>query len=115
MSDVYTAAVERLSRIKGVRGALIAEIEAAVPVVSEMSEGVDGAAAAALAASLYRRMVQACETIGAGGLTTLQLQAEYGHVVVVGAGELVLVAVAERDAQLGMVRVEALRAAASLT
>jgi predicted regulator of Ras-like GTPase activity (Roadblock/LC7/MglB family) len=37
------------------------------------------------------------------------------YAAILGRGELVLVAVAERDAQLGMVRVEALRAAASLT
>jgi predicted regulator of Ras-like GTPase activity (Roadblock/LC7/MglB family) len=114
MSDIYSAAVERVSRIPGVRGALVVEPEAAVPVVAELSEGVDGAAVAALAASLYRRMLQACETAGAGPLHTLQLQADLGHVVVVGAGEVILVAVAGNDAQLGLVRVEALRAAEAL-
>jgi predicted regulator of Ras-like GTPase activity (Roadblock/LC7/MglB family) len=115
MSAAYTAAVERLSRINGVRGALVVELEAAVPVVSEMSEGVNGMAVAALAASLYRRMVQACDTIGSAGLATLQLQADDGYVVVVGAGDLIVVAVAAHDAQLGLVRVEAVRAAESIT
>jgi uncharacterized protein len=114
MSDVFTAAVERLSRIAGVRGALIVESDAAVPVVSELSEGVNGTAVAALAASMFRRTLQATETAQLGRLSTLQLEADEGHVVVVDAGELILVVIAARDAQLGMIRLEAMRAAQSL-
>jgi predicted regulator of Ras-like GTPase activity (Roadblock/LC7/MglB family) len=114
MSDVYTAAVERLSRVPGVRGALIVESDAGVPVISELSEGVNGTAVAALAASLFRRTLQAADTAQLGRLTTLQLEADEGHVVVVGAGELILVVIAERAAQLGMVRLESMRAAQSL-
>lgn len=114
MSDVYTAAVDRLSRVAGVRGAMIVEADAAVPVVSELSEGVNGTAVAALAASLFRRTAQASEAASFGPLATLQLEAEEGHVVVVGAGELILVVIAERSAQLGLVRLEAHRAAESL-
>jgi predicted regulator of Ras-like GTPase activity (Roadblock/LC7/MglB family) len=115
MSDAFVSTVERLSRIAGVRGALIVEREAAVPVISEVSEGVNGAAVAALAASLHRRMVQACETAGAGSLMTLQLEADHGHVVVAGAGEVVIVVITGKDAQIGLVRVEVLRAAGSLS
>jgi predicted regulator of Ras-like GTPase activity (Roadblock/LC7/MglB family) len=114
MSDVFTATVERLSRIAGVRGALIVESDAGVPVVSELSEGVNGTAVAALAASMFRRTLQATETAQFGRLSTLQLEADAGHVVVVDAGELILVVVAGRDAQLGMIRLEAMRAAQSL-
>jgi predicted regulator of Ras-like GTPase activity (Roadblock/LC7/MglB family) len=115
MSDVFTAAVERLSRVPGVRGALVVEKDAAVPVAAELSEGVNGTAVAALAASLFRRSSHASESAQFGSLQTLQLEAAGGHVIVVDAGELVLVAVAERDAQLGMVRLEAMRAGQSLT
>jgi uncharacterized protein len=114
MSDVFTAAVERLSRISGVRGALIVESDAAVPVVAELSEGVNGTAVAALAASMFRRTLQATETAQLGRFSTLQLEADEGHVVVVDAGELILVVIASRDAQLGMIRLEAMRAAQSL-
>jgi predicted regulator of Ras-like GTPase activity (Roadblock/LC7/MglB family) len=114
MSDVFTETVERLSRIAGVRGALIVEKDAAVPVAAELSEGVNGPAVAALAASLFRRAVQASDAARFGAVSTLQLEAEDGHVVVVDASELVLVVIAERDAQLGLVRLEALRAAQSL-
>jgi predicted regulator of Ras-like GTPase activity (Roadblock/LC7/MglB family) len=114
MSNAYAAAVQRLSRVAGVRGALIAESEAGVPVVAELSEGVNGMAVAALASSMFRRLAAASEAAGFGGLASLQLEADDGYVVVAGTGDLILVTVAERDAQLGMVRLEALRAVASL-
>jgi predicted regulator of Ras-like GTPase activity (Roadblock/LC7/MglB family) len=44
----------------------------------------------------------------------LQLEAEDGHVIVAGAGDVLVIAVAARDAHLGLVRVEAQRAAESL-
>jgi uncharacterized protein len=114
MSDVFTAAVEKLSRIPGVRGALIVEADAAVPVVAELSEGVNGTAVAALAASLFQRTGHASESAQFGRLSILQLEADHGQVVVVDAGELILVVITERNAQLGLVRLEALRAAQSL-
>ena len=89
MNALFTAAVERLSRVAGVRGALLVESEAGVPVVSELRAGVNETAVAALVASLF-------------------------HVVAVDAGELILVVVADHDAQLGLVRFEAHRAAESI-
>jgi predicted regulator of Ras-like GTPase activity (Roadblock/LC7/MglB family) len=114
MTDAFTAAADRLSRIPGVRGALIVEKDAAVPVAAELSEGVNGTAVAALAASLFRRTAQASETAQFGMLATMQLDAADGHVLVVDAGELILVVVAERGAQLGQLRLETAHAARSL-
>lgn len=115
MSDAYTTAVRRMSRIAGVRGALVVDLEAGVPVVAELSEGVNGMAVAALTASLFRRSAQAADAADFGALGTLQLEADDGHVVAVDAGEVVLVVVAGREAQLGLVRLEANRAARALT
>ena len=114
MSDIYTTAVDRVSHVAGVRGALLVDIEAGVPVVSELSEGVNGTAVAALAASLFRRTAEASRSSHFGALGTLQLEADHGHVFVVDAGEMILVVIATRDAQLGLVRLEAHRAAESL-
>ena len=114
MSDVYSEALERLSRVPGVRGALIVETEAGVPVVSELVEGVEGSALAALASSLFRRSNDAAQTASFGELRTMQLEAGNGHVVVANGGELLIVVVAEKTAQLGMVRLEAHRAAEAL-
>jgi predicted regulator of Ras-like GTPase activity (Roadblock/LC7/MglB family) len=115
MMERLRAAVDTLSRIRGVRGALVVEKEAAVPVVAELDDGVNGTAVAALTASLFRRSVQAGDVMQLGALATLQLEADAGHVVAVDAGEMILVAVTERDAQIGLIRMEALRLGQSLT
>jgi predicted regulator of Ras-like GTPase activity (Roadblock/LC7/MglB family) len=114
MSDVYSEAVERLSRVAGVRGAMLVDAEAGLPVTAELAEGVSGTAVSALAASLFRRTAQASGSAGFGKLVTMQLEADEGHVIAVDAGELIIVVIAARDAQLGLVRLEAHRAAESL-
>jgi predicted regulator of Ras-like GTPase activity (Roadblock/LC7/MglB family) len=114
MSDPFSAAVDRLSRISGVRGALIVEADAGVPVVAELSAGVDGGAVAALASSLYQRTGRAAGVVDYGALKSMQLEAENGHVLVAGVGDLLVVAVTERNAQLGMIRLEVHRAAEAI-
>ena len=114
MSDLFGEVLDRLSRVSGVLGALIVETDAGVPIKAELTEGVEGGAVAALAASLYRRASRAAENAELGGLATVQLEGEAGHVIVAEAGELLVVVVADRAAQLGLVRLEAHRAAEAL-
>lgn len=114
MSDVYSDAVQRLSRVSGVRGALIAEAGTGLPVVSELADDVGGPALAALATALFRRSAQAAESGSLGGLQSVQLETQDGHLLAVAAGELVLAVLATPDAQLGLIRMEAHRAAGSL-
>jgi predicted regulator of Ras-like GTPase activity (Roadblock/LC7/MglB family) len=114
MSDVYRDSVDRLTRVSGVRGALVVEADAGVPVVAELADDVAETAVAALAASLFRRSSAACRSAGFGSVRTLQLEAAGGHVIVVGSGDVVVVVVTEPQAQLGLVRLEALRAAEAL-
>ena len=113
-NDLFQSSVERLSRIPGVRGALIVDTDAGVPVVAELAAGVDGNAVAALASSLFRRTDRALGTAQFGKLGTLQLESDDGHVIAGDAAELIVVAIAERQAQLGLVRLEVHRVAESL-
>lgn len=112
MNPPFAAALERLSRVPGVRGAMIVDTTAGVPVASEVAAGVPAPAVAALAASLFKRTAQAAA--GFGALGALQLEADGGHVVIAGAGEVAIVAVAETAAQLGLVRLEVRRVAEAL-
>ena len=114
MSDILTQSVDRLSRVSGVLGAMIVEADAGVPVVAEMTAGVESGPVAALASSLFRRTANAANTAGFGQTRTMQLEADHGHVIVADAGELLVIVVAERNAQLGLVRLEASRAAEAL-
>ena len=114
MSDIYSEALDRLSRVSGVRGALIVETAAGLPVLAELAEGVEGGAISALAASLFRRTTRAAQSAQFGSVRTLQLEAAQGHVIVANGGELLVVVVAAKAAQLGQVRLEAHRAAEAL-
>jgi type IV pilus assembly protein PilQ len=54
------------------------------------------------------------QTAAFGNLRTLQLEADVGHVIVADGGDVLIVVIAEKNAQLGLVRLEAHRAAEAL-
>lgn len=114
MNEAYTEAIERLIRVPGVRGALLIDAQAGVPVVGEMRENADAATLAALSATLFRRAQRSVDAAGSGDLRTLQLEAESGHLLMVQAGEFMVAVITATDAQLGRVRLELRRAAGGL-
>ena len=115
MSDELTSVLRRVSHVPGVRGAMVVEADAGVPVVAEVAADAAGDVVAAFASALYRRTAQAAAAGGFGALQSLHLEADDGHVLVAGAGELIVVVLAAKDAQLGMVRLETMRAAQALS
>lgn len=114
MSDIYRDAVLRLSHVPGVGGALVVDASAGVSVVEDLKPHASGTALAAMAASLYRRTMQASDTAGFGRVDSIQLYGDHGQMFIAGAGDLIVVALIEDDAQIGRVRMEANRAARSL-
>lgn len=114
MSDVYVDTVSRLSRVPGVRGAILVEAAGGVPVTAEVDASISPRAVAALAAALFQRTASVSTTAGLGRLRRFQLETAGGHVLMAGAGELILVVLVDDDGQLGMVRLETQRAAESL-
>lgn len=106
MSDPYREGLDRLSRIRGVRGALIVDGAAGVPVIADVSPDVPVPALAALAASLYRRTERSARDAGLGQVRALQLVAEHGHILMAQGKDVMVVALAEPMAQLGLVRLE---------
>ena len=115
MSEPIDRALDLLTRAPGVRGAMVVDAEAGVAVAAEMSGGLEEKSLAALAGALYSRTAGATRTAGFGGVRLLQLDGTDGHLVVAGAGSLLVVAITEADAQLGLVRVEAEQAARELS
>lgn len=105
-TETVRSAVFQLSRLPGVRGAMVVDAQVGVPVVSELMHDVNGTAVAALAASLFQRGAQATASSDFGSLTMLQLEAETGNLFVTDAGELLVAVVTEKDAQLGLLRME---------
>ena len=69
---------------------------------------------AALAASLYRKARLSARAAHLGAVSFMQLEAAMGRVCAVVSGPLVLIVVAQTSANVGLIRVEMLRAAADL-
>ena len=113
----YGKALDLITRVRGVRGAMLVSAEDGIVVAEQLMEGIKGPAVAALAASLATRLRRAMEAAGVGASLFWHLQAEQGALLVVptgGAGEAggtLVVAVAEPDVNVGLVRLELLRAA----
>ena len=89
--------------------ALVVSEADGIVVDSNVSIGLKGEVLAALSASLYRRARLAAHAAGYGDATFLQLEATQGRMCAVGRNDLVLVAVTEPGANVGLVRMEMLR------
>ena len=110
-------ALDMITRVRGVRGAMLVSPDDGLVVAEQLMEGIKGPAVAALAASLAGRLRRAMEAAGVGASVFWHLQAERGALLVVPAaseGGILIVAVAEPDVNIGLVRLELLRAAEAL-
>lgn len=113
-------ALDLITRVRGVRGAMLVSAEDGLVVAEQLMEGIKGSAVAALAASLAGKLRRAMGAAGTGSSVFWHLQAEQGALLVVpGAGGnseggILVVAVAEPDVNIGLVRLELLRAAAAV-
>jgi len=115
MSSPFSDVLTSLARQRGVVGSMVVAEGDGLIVDSTLHIGVRGDAVAALAASLYRKARRSSRAAGFGDVGFLQLEAERGRLCVAGRGELVVVVVAEASANVGLIRVEMLRAAGGLT
>jgi len=108
----YGQALDLVTRVRGVRGAMLVSADDGIVVAEQLMEGIKGPAVAALAGSVASRLGRALEAAGLGAGVFWHLQAEQGALLVVGAPSgILVVAVAEPDVNVGLVRLELLRAA----
>jgi predicted regulator of Ras-like GTPase activity (Roadblock/LC7/MglB family) len=107
--------LDRVTQVSGIRGAMLVAESDGLVVAEALAEGLDGAAVAALAASLTLRLRRTAQGAGLTVPVVVQLRAETGTLLTVPAGDdLLLVAVADREANLGLARLELRDAAARL-
>ena len=105
-------ALDRVSRVRGVRGSMWVAAEDGIPVAQLLMEGVRGKAVAALAASLARKVSGAAAATGAGRVRFVQLEAAGGTLLVAPAAQdLLIVALADSRVNVGLARLEMIRAA----
>ena len=110
----FSGILAALIRQRGVTGSMVVSESDGIIVDSNLQIGVRGPVVAALAASLFRKARLSAGAAGFGGATFLQLEAEHGRVCAVGKNDLVIVAVAEARANVGLIRVELLKALEAL-
>ena len=113
--DPFAKALDFVTRVPGVRAAMLVSGDDGLIVAEQLMEGVKGSAVAALAASLATRLRRAMESAGLGISQFWHLQAEQGSLLVVPtATGILVVAVTEPGVNVGLVRLELLRAAAAV-
>lgn len=107
--------LDEVTRIRGVRSALLVALEDGIVVAETALEGEDTRAAAALSARLAQRLSRLPALVGHPPLTLILLQAEKGQVFAAPGGDgLLLVAVADNDVNIGELRLALLDAAGRL-
>jgi predicted regulator of Ras-like GTPase activity (Roadblock/LC7/MglB family) len=111
----YAELLAMLSRHRGVVGSFVVSERDGLAVDSNVQIGVHAEAVAALAASLHHKARLACGAAGCGVVTFLRLDAERGGILAAGRDDLVLVTISEARANVGLLRVEMMRAAKALT
>jgi predicted regulator of Ras-like GTPase activity (Roadblock/LC7/MglB family) len=115
MNSPYAPLLETLTRLHGIRGAMVVDAEDGLMVAESLMGGLQGPALAAMAATLAGRATDLSVRAGFGAPRFLHLQATDGSLLVAPAtADLVLVAVAGRDVPLGLLRLEMLRMAERL-
>jgi predicted regulator of Ras-like GTPase activity (Roadblock/LC7/MglB family) len=108
----HQPALDALTRIPGVRGAMLADRDDGIVVAESIMEDIDGGALAALAASLARRLESAAGIANGGAPGFLHLQASGGALFVSPVGaNLLLVVIADRGVNVGRARLEMVRTA----
>lgn len=112
--SAFAPLLASVTRHRGVTACLVVAEADGIVIDGTAHVGVDTAAFAALTASLYWKAERASASAGFGRTGFCELEAEGGRVLAAGGNGIVIVAVAEPRANLGLLRVELLKAAASL-
>lgn len=107
----FSPLLDTLMRARGVRASMVVSATDGIAIDSNLQFGADGSRVAALAASLYRKARLSAQAAGFGGTGFMQLEADQGRLCLLGGDELVLVVVADPGANVGLIRVEMLKAA----
>jgi predicted regulator of Ras-like GTPase activity (Roadblock/LC7/MglB family) len=112
MNERVLRALDRINRVRGVRGAMLVSLEDGLVVADSVMDGVKSGAVAALAASLTNRLRKASTAGTAGAPVFVHLQCEQGALLAVPASRgLLVAAVGDAEVNIGLARLEMLRVA----
>ena len=114
MGSPFQGMLESLMRHRGALATMIVDEHEGMIVDALLQIGQEGDRVAALAASLHRKARQSADAAGLGAVSFMQLEARDGHICAAGRDNLVLVVVLAPTANIGLVRVEMLKAVQAL-
>ncbi|MEP6618420.1 MAG: roadblock/LC7 domain-containing protein [bacterium] len=114
MATPFAQMLQRLSHQRGVTAALVVSERDGIVIDSNVQIGQSADKVAALAAKLFRKARLSSHAAGLGAVSFMQLEAPNGRICAAGAGEQVIVVVAETGVNVGLVRGELLRSAAEI-
>ncbi len=111
MTHQLQGVLDVLTRVRGVQGAMFVARDDGLVIAETLMEGVRGKALAALAASVFGKFTWVSGTAKAGEPRFLHMQCTEGAVLVLATNQDVLVViVTDTNTNVGLVRLEMLRA-----
>lgn len=110
MSYTLLRSLDRISRVRGVRGSMFVAADDGLPIVHLTMEDVNAKTVAAFAASLARKVSGAAAATDAGRLRFVQMQTEHGVLLVAPSGDMLVAVVADPAVNVGLARLEMMRA-----
>ena len=110
MTTPFAAVLDGLTRQRGVRASLIVSEKDGLVVDSKLRFGEQEDRLAALAASIFRKARLSARAAQLGAVSFLQLDAERGRICAARRDDLVVIVVADAAANVGLIRVELLKA-----
>ena len=114
MSSPFQEILQSLMRLRGVTAVMLVDEHEGMIIDAMLQVGQGGDRVAALAASLFRKARLSAGTAGLGQVSFMQLEAERGRICAAGRDEMVVVVAVAPSANVGLVRVEMLRAVRGL-
>ena len=112
MNDRLRHALDAVTRIHGVRGAIVVTGDDGMVVADALMEDVRGDATAALAAAIALKFGNAAQTTGVGTPHFYHLQGAQGTLLIVpGPSGVLVVVIGDPELNVGLARLEMLRVA----
>lgn len=110
MTDGIQRALDRISRVRGVQGTMFVSADDGLAIAQLLMVGVNGKVLAAFAASMARKVSGAAAATGAGRVKFVQMQSAGGVLLVAMGGEMLIAVVADAGLNVGLARLEMMRA-----
>ncbi len=99
-----------INKTEGINGSMVVSKDGLV-IASQLPGNMDSELIGAMASAAYGAAERTTSEVGIGNLTQAMIEGDYGKIVMVDAGEGILIALTEPRVNLGLIRIVLKRAA----